>query len=184
MQPLYRRVIAISLIVATPFIANGCMMGMAGMHGGGHHGQSHGHDVQPPLTLNQQLDSLIEQAVADLAANPAVAGLPLQTIAIGELRALAPIDEEILEGKLTAQLVEKGRLAVVDRKRLKLLLDEQGVSLSGAIDADTAPKIGKLVGVDGFLFVTAFFNENQLALHLKIITTESGIVVWAKEISE
>jgi TolB-like protein len=126
------------------------------------------------------LDHLIEQAVTDLAANT----LPLQTLAIGELRAQAPIDEDTLEGKLTAQLVEKGQLAVVDRKRLKLLLDEQGFSLSGAIDAKNAPEIGKLASVDGFLVGAVVFNENQLSVNLKIIATESGVVVWAKEMME
>lgn len=185
MRPSYRRVIAVSLFAAMPFIGSSCMMGMAPpWRGGGHHGRPHDHDTQPRLTLNQRLDSLIEQAVTDLTASPAVAELPQQTIAIGELRAEAPMDKNILEGKLTAQLVEKGRLAVVDRKRLKLLLDEQGLSLSGAIDANNAPKIGKLVGVDGFLVGAAVFNESQLVLNLKIISTESGIIIWAKEISE
>ncbi len=180
MRQLYRRVIAIGLTVAAPFIGSGCMMGMMGMHGGEHPGRSHQRETQPRLTLNQRLDGLIEQAVTDLTAK----NLPLQSIAIGELRAEAPIDEDILEGKLTAQLVEKGRLAVVDRKRLKLLLDEQGLSLSGAIDTTNAPKIGKLVGVDGFLIGTVVFNEDHLTLNLKIISTESSIVVWAKEVTE
>jgi hypothetical protein len=183
MRTSYQRLIAISLIAATPLIGSGCMMGMmgmGGMHNDDQHGQSHNQNAQTQHTLNQRLDHLIEQAVTDLAANT----LPLQTLAIGELRAQAPIDEDILEGKLTAQLVEKGQLAVVDRKRLKLLLDEQGLSLSGAIDASNAPKIGKLVGVDGFLVVAAVFTDNKLSLNLKIIATESGVVVWAKEMTE
>jgi hypothetical protein len=183
MRTSYQRLIAISLIAATPWIGSGCMMGMmgmGGMHSDGQHGQAHNHNAQSQHTLNQRLDHLIEQAVTDLAANT----LPLQTLAIGELRAQAPIDEDILEGKLTAQLVEKGQLAVVDRKRLKLLLDEQGLSLSGAIDASNAPKIGKLVGVDGFLIGAVAINENRLSLNLKIIATESGVVVWAKEMME
>lgn len=181
MRPSYRKIIAFSLIAAAPLIGSGCMMGMGGgMHGGDHHGRSHDHNAQTQHTLNQRLDHLIEQAVTDLAAKT----LSLQTIAIGELLAQAPMDADILEGKLTAQLVEKGRLAIVDRKRLKLLMEEQGLSLSGAIDANNAPKLGKLVGVDGFLIGTTVFNEDQLTLNLKIISTESGIIIWAKEISE
>lgn len=183
MRTSYQRLIAISLIAATPLIGSGCMMGMmgmGGMHNDDHQGQSQNHNAQTQHTLNQRLDHLIEQAVTELAADT----LPLQTLAIGELRAQAPIDEDILEGKLTAQLVEKGQLAVVDRKRLKLLLDEQGLSLSGAIDASNAPKIGKLIGVDGFLVVAAVFIDNKLSLNLKIIATESGVVVWAKEMME
>lgn len=183
MRTSYQRLIAISLIAATPLIGSGCMMGMmgmGGMHNDDHQGQSQNHNAQTQHTLNQRLDHLIEQAVTELAADT----LPLQTLAIGELRAQAPIDEDILEGKLTAQLVERGQLAVVDRKRLKLLLDEQGLSLSGAIEASNAPKIGKLVGADGFLVVAAVFIDNKLSLNLKIIATESGVVVWAKEMME
>lgn len=180
MQISHRKIITIIFIAATPFIGSGCMMGMGGMHGGDHPGRSLESEAKPRPTLNQRLDRLIEQAVTDLATKT----LSLQTLAIGELQAAAPIEAEILEGKLTAQLVEKGRLTIVDRQRLKLLLEEQGLSLSGAIDTTNAPKIGKMVGVDGFLIGTAVFNEDQLTLNLKIIATESGVIIWAKEVSE
>ncbi|MFK8050721.1 MAG: CsgG/HfaB family protein [Halioglobus sp.] len=59
--------------------------------------------------------------------------------------------------QLTTALVSTGCFKVVDRQNLKGVMDELGLQNSGAVDARTASKIGKLAGAD--LIITAAITE-------------------------
>lgn len=61
--------------------------------------------------------------------------------------------------QLTTALVATGCFRVVDRQNLKGVMDELGLQNSGAVDASTASRIGKLVGAD--LIITAAVTEFQ-----------------------
>ncbi len=87
---------------------------------------------------------------------------------------------------------------IIDRTQITLILQEQALSLSGVIDENTAPSIGKLLGVQAIL--TGSVNEFQCVntniqmvqgaapaymaissagISLKLIDCETGQIVWA-----
>jgi len=62
---------------------------------------------------------------------------------------------------LQAQLMETRFFDILERDKLKTILDEQTMSMSGAVDESSAVEIGKLLGVDALIFgeVTRFRVE-------------------------
>jgi|GEM_PF-5315936 len=52
---------------------------------------------------------------------------------------------------MTTALVDSGKFRVVERKKLKEILEEQQFHLSGAVDSSTAVKIGKIIGAEAVI---------------------------------
>ncbi len=97
------------------------------------------------------------------------------------------------------ELVKGGKFTVIDRERLDALLQEKNLTLGGDIDPSTAVKVGKLLGVEYFLFgnVTEFGEtENKAAvgwgigvdvkkkkfvaaLDCRVVSVNTGEIVWA-----
>ncbi|MBU2512827.1 SUMF1/EgtB/PvdO family nonheme iron enzyme [bacterium] len=73
------------------------------------------------------------------------------------------------------ELVQKRRFRVIDRSKLQLILREQRFNLSGMVSSDTYKELGKLLGVD--LFVYGSYYEDTIVL--KAIDVESSAIVWA-----
>lgn len=48
--------------------------------------------------------------------------------------------------ELTTQLVKSGAFTVIERRQIQSILSEQSLGMSGAVDAATAAKVGKLLG--------------------------------------
>jgi len=66
---------------------------------------------------------------------------------------------------LVTELVNSGRFSVVERERLDEVLQEQNLTREGVVDAATAARIGKVLGVQLFVFGTV----TQFSLDSKII---------------
>ncbi len=64
---------------------------------------------------------------------------------------------------LVRHLVEDGTYSVIERKAMDKILGEQNFSNSNRADANSAAKIGKILGVDAIIVgsVTQFGNDNQ-----------------------
>jgi curli biogenesis system outer membrane secretion channel CsgG len=99
------------------------------------------------------------------------------------------------------ELVKSGKFRVIDRERLDALMREKNLTLSGDVDASSAIKIGKLLGVKYFLTgaVTEYGNTKVggsgfgisagkkkfvAALNARIIDAETGEILWADESSK
>ena len=54
---------------------------------------------------------------------------------------------EAANDEFVTQLVQSGQFSVIERQKLQAILAEQGLGASGAVSPSTAPKIGKLLGV-------------------------------------
>jgi len=72
---------------------------------------------------------------------------------------------EGISDMLVTELVNSGRFSVVERERLNEVLQEQNLTREGVVDAATAARIGKVLGVQLFVFGTV----TQFSLDSKII---------------
>jgi curli biogenesis system outer membrane secretion channel CsgG len=108
---------------------------------------------------------------------------------------------EAAQDVFVTELVKSGKFRVVEREQLAALMEEKNLTLSGDVDPSTAVKIGKLLGVNYLLTgsVTEYGNTNVggggfgvsagkrkfvAALNARLISTDTGEVVWADEASK
>jgi len=68
---------------------------------------------------------------------------------------------------LIAKLVRDGTCTVIERKELKRLMDEQNLSNSDRVDAATAARVGRILGVDAIILgsVTRFDHSDRTTGH-------------------
>lgn len=77
---------------------------------------------------------------------------------------------------LFAGLVTNDNLYLVERQELNKILEEQGLSLSGAVKADAATKVGQLTGAKILVTGSVFEISNKIYIVAKIIGTETSKV--------
>lgn len=73
-------------------------------------------------------------------------------------------------------IVRSRTFRVIDRSKLNLIIEEQKFNLSGMVTQDTYKELGKLLGVDLFVY-GRFYND---VLVMKAIDVERSIIVWAE----
>lgn len=71
-------------------------------------------------------------------------------------------------------MVRSRTFRVIDRSKLQLILNEQKFNLSGMVSQDTYKELGKLLGVD--LFIYGRYYRDTLVM--KAIDVESSAIVW------
>jgi formylglycine-generating enzyme required for sulfatase activity/curli biogenesis system outer membrane secretion channel CsgG len=127
----------------------------------------------PDAEPTEPLDKLAYNATNSLAQ---AQGLKVNTIAIGNLIGAPP---ELSE-KLSIRLTKSGRFKVIDRSKLELILKEQKLSLTGIIAPEKMKELGKLYGIDAFIFgrKVESFSEMPIVV-LKLIDVNTGLILWA-----
>jgi TolB-like protein len=106
--------------------------------------------------------------------------LPNKTIAIYGFEVIGrPGDSyaRFATEKLTHQLVANGSLMVIERSRIDQILKEQSLSMTGAVDAGTAAKIGKILSVDAVIIGTIHVTESGTEFIARVIQSEKGIIL-------
>jgi TolB-like protein len=106
--------------------------------------------------------------------------LPNKTIAIYGFEVIGrPGDSyaKFATEKLTHYLVENGELLLVERSRIDQILKEQSLSMTGAVDAGTAAKIGKILSVDAVIIGTIHATERDVEFIARVIQSEKGIIL-------
>jgi curli biogenesis system outer membrane secretion channel CsgG len=82
-----------------------------------------------------------------------------------------------MQQMLTTELAQNPALRVVDRSQIKSLLAEQDLGAAGRVDANTAAKVGKLVGAK--YVVTGGFTDvyGDFRLDVRIVNVETSEIV-------
>jgi len=136
------------------------------------------------LTWGQARPGRIRVAVLDFEANVPHVWWLWDTHLLGRAAA----------DQFVTRLVQSGRFSVIERDKLDLVLKEQSLSTSGAIDPKTAVHLGKLLGVQLILTgsITKFsikrhragigpfraqLGQAQSALDVRLIDTSTGEIV-------
>jgi PBP1b-binding outer membrane lipoprotein LpoB len=82
-----------------------------------------------------------------------------------------------LADRYTAVLMGIG-YDVIERQRLEIIVKEQNLSMTGLIDIKTSQKVGKIIGVQGFVFGSVSGKPNAFSVMSKLVDVETGSVVW------
>ncbi|MBU3947525.1 MAG: hypothetical protein KJ826_04810 [Proteobacteria bacterium] len=82
----------------------------------------------------------------------------------------------------TTAIVKSGRFEVIERGLLKKLLDEQKLSMSGIVDANTATKIGKFLGAQTIISGSVMKLQNIIEINARIINVETASIIAAENV--
>lgn len=100
--------------------------------------------------------------------------------------------------ELTTQLVQSGKFTVVERTQLDSVLAEQDLGASGRVNAQTAAKLGQVLGVQliftgsitqfsierksiGFRGIGGSYSNAESKLDVRLIDTSTGEILMAAE---
>ncbi len=127
-----------------------------------------------PGTLSAlEFENLSQRIASSLSQ---VANRKYGTIAFS--RIAGPLNQEKINELIdytNVALVKSRAFRVIDRSKMNLILQEQKFNLSGMVSQDTYKELGKLLGVD--LFVYGRYYHDTLVM--KAIDVESSAIVWA-----
>ena len=87
----------------------------------------------------------------------------------------------VAEWLITA-LVKEGRFDVVERRLLQKLVAEQKLALTGLVDARSAVKLGKVLGVKIIISGSVMKFQNILEVNARIIDVQSGSIIAAESV--
>ena len=169
-----KRLVKYRLIFVLWFVLliNGCMMGMHGLK------TNSEKSILPIQTANRsdKIDNMLAKMIKDLSSK----NFDIETITVWDIQSkTVGIDLERIRQQLINKLVNDTNFQVVSRKRLKELLEEQNLALSGVLDIDNAIVIGELVGIEGFIDGYLSIEQDQVEINLSLIDAKKGVVVWA-----
>ena len=124
----------------------------------------------------------IDAAFKDIAGNLSSARLKMSkgTVAVFGFDMIGRQDENYIRyatEKLTNELVEAGKLLVIERSQIDKILKEQNFTLTGVVDAGKAAQIGKILAVEGVVIGSITVMENQIEILARIVQSETGIIL-------
>jgi len=105
-----------------------------------------------------------------------VDGQKYKTVAFSKIQGNLQTDKinELIDYTNVA-IVRSHKFKVIDRSKLQLILNEQKFNLSGMVSTDTYKELGRLLGVD--LFIYGNFYKDTITI--KAIDVESSAIIWA-----
>lgn len=149
--------------------------------------------MTPHMNRAFALALAVSVAGATALPRPAVAqesGLP--TLAVLDLKdggSMGPDVQDLsnlgagLAMMLTTEMMRNPRATLVERDQIKQLVAEQGLTLSGMVDAATAIEVGKLLGARYMLFGTYTDVMSRLRIDVRVVEVETGRLRQAKEVT-
>lgn len=132
-----------------------------------------------PKNLNDGLTDLSEQISKDLTENQKKR---IAVVEFVDLKGNVTDFGRYLSEKLITKLFQTKKFKVVERQLLNKVIDEQKLSLTGIIDATTAQKLGKLLGVDAIAAGSISDLTKSMEINARLISTETGEVFSAASV--
>jgi len=94
----------------------------------------------------------------------------------GKQAELEPLREGLAQ-MLISDVAELAEIQVVERARLKAVLEEQKLAAGGKVDAATAARVGKLLGARHLVLGSFFDLAGALRLDARVVEVETGKIV-------
>jgi TolB-like protein len=87
-----------------------------------------------------------------------------------------------LQSILTSELSQNAALRIVERRALQAVLDEQDLAVQGRVDANTAARIGRLIGVRYMILGSFVDIFEQMRMDARVVDVETGELLRARGI--
>jgi TolB-like protein len=120
---------------------------------------------------------------AQTAESPTIAVLDFENNSLFSRDEYQSLSKGLAEMMITG-LNQAGSLRVVERQKLRSILDELKMSQSGAVSEESSLRAGKLLGAQhlvfgGFMVAT----DNKIRIDARIVEVETGLTVKANEVT-
>ncbi len=156
--------------------------------------RARGGEAPPAQTVQKQATPVRQKSTSTPAAKPneqLIVGNKTVKL-VGERMGIAvlPFENkgaskdlgEIVLDKMTTVLVNEHRFKVMERAQLNKILEEQKLGMSGILDAATAARIGKGIGVDAIVMGSVVLTQNgSVSIDARVIDTESARIIIARD---
>jgi len=133
-------------------------------------------NTTPQISLEQRLSELSKEISDELTGNQKT------TVAVAEFVDLdgrvTPFGKFLAE-ELVTRLYKTKKLKVIERQRLDKVITEQKLNLTEIIEASSAKRIGRILGVDAIVAGTISELGNNFRINARIINTETGELLAA-----
>lgn len=91
-------------------------------------------------------------------------------------------DKEAAESSLYQNLIASGKYKIIERSRIKHILEEQRFQMTGVTDPAKVVKIGKVLGVEKLITTTIYMKgEFQFTLNISVIDVATAQVEFSRE---
>ncbi len=135
------------------------------------------------VQANERIDEMLEDALSKI--RPTLERIPKEIKKVSiftiEPDKQGKVNISNLKDQIITVLLDTERFYVIDRKSLKILLEEQKLSMTGVVDAQQMLKAGKIIGVQGFFFGSVELSKEKFILNLKLIDVESSAIIFSKK---
>ena len=108
--------------------------------------------------------------------------LAKKIIAIKDFEVILGSNKDVakyVQEDVTTALVNSGQFNVVERAKLKSVLEELQMAQAGLIDPASVKQVGKLLGADIILTGTLAPTGDEWNVNLRVINTETGLIAAA-----
>jgi curli biogenesis system outer membrane secretion channel CsgG len=85
--------------------------------------------------------------------------------------------EKALPDLVSTRLAAQPGFKVVERRRISEIMEEQHLTLTGAIDPTTAMRIGTLIGANIILFGSVTQLDNDLLMSIRMAQVDTGEII-------
>ena len=92
------------------------------------------------------------------------------------------MEGELIAERLITELSVEPKLKIVERQNLDKALAEQQLALEGYISPESAAQAGRLTGAGAVLTATLTSMGENIEIHARLFSVESGEVLGAKEV--
>lgn len=114
---------------------------------------------------------------------PTVAVLDFDGLMLGEAGNSVNLGKAV-SAMLVTEFANQPGLRVIERQRLKDILTEQKLALSGRVDESTAIKVGKLLGAQYVIHGSVVSWAGELRLDIHAVDVETGKVLDASKMQD
>jgi len=145
--------------------------------------------AQSDVTSHEQpqIDNMFDDAITKIGKsivqiNPSIKRIAIWNLETGQGDIINTI---LIEEKLTNVLIKAEtyrRFEVIDRQMLETWAKEDNLTLPKVFDRKKMVEIGKAMEIHGFIYGSIALVDNKLVFNLKLIDTDTGLIIWVDEI--
>jgi len=140
--------------------------------------------IQKAALLVMMAPALLSAQESGSVTRPTVGVMSFTNAAMVKRDEFAPLTLALAE-LLSGQLADNPSVTIVERAQLDRVLDEQGLVRSGAVDAATAARLGKLLGAQYMLFGVLLVDPSErMRLDVRTVDVSTSRVLSRHSVSD